>query len=579
MKSPLNNWSIIILFCTLILSLSQIAVIHGIQIDRHLICETVDEVGQPLGFKNAYQFGDKQIISWVNLKDIKQNHECSWKWLGPDKNVWAEASISVSTEKTTQRVYSILDLEGNPDIFDNHGLWTVQFFIDDDYKFSDSFSIFAKKDAETTTTTTTREGDGTDVTIVQHIICSGVDESEQPWKPIDITETFLTTDEAAYSLISLDDVTPFTLVEKWIAPDGSVVIDRSSEVDWSGSGWAWSRLLISGENRQPGTWNVDVYADTTLLSTKQFTIASAGPLITIVDLAVTVDGREHDSTRSMYPGEVEVIKITLQNEGQNMEESIRVSFDEFTRSDIFTVIESTQAKDLPPGGSDTWSISLRAEKPGETSGMFRIYVADQQVYEEAINWRISESGIDLVEKSITPKEGEPVFPDDILTLTYQFINNRDTPAKNIHMELGSLPDTITLVESTAPTDIVPGATEEFIIQIKATKEGNYSTSVILYADNVVIEEGPLTIQVTSPPFWQNTLMIGIVIVILILVILAAIMLIKRRSAPTPKKTQDVEYVPPKSKPSTTTDLKFCIHCGAEIPEDSEFCGACGEAQQ
>ncbi len=579
MKSSVKNWSIIILFCTLILSVSQIEVIHGIQIDRHLICENVDEVGQPLGFKNAYQLGDKQIISWVNLKDIKQNHECSWKWLGPDKTLWAEASVSVSPEKATQRVYSILDLESNPEIFDNHGLWTVQFFIDDDYKFSDSFSIFAKKDAETTTTTTTRDSDGADVTIVQHVICRGVDESEQPWKPIDVTDTFLTTDEAAYSLISLEDVTPFTLIEKWIAPDGSVVIDRSSEVDWSGSGWAWSRLLISGENRQSGTWTVEVYADNNLLSTKQFTIVSAGPSITMVDLAVTVDGREHDSSKPMYPGEVEVIKITLQNGGQNIEESIRVSFDEFTRSDIFTVIESTQAKDLPPGDSDTWSITLRAEKPGETTGMFRIYAADQQIYEEAISWRISESGIELVEKSITPKEGEPVFPDDILTLTYKFKNNRETTAKNIHMELGPLPDSLTLVESTAPTDIIPGATEEFIIQIKATKEGNYSSSVKLYAGDVVIEEGPVTVQVSSPPFWQNTFMIGIVIVIVILVILAAIMLMKRRSVSTPKKTQDVEYVPPKSEPSPTTGLKYCIHCGAEIPDDSEYCGACGEAQQ
>lgn len=52
------------------------------------------------------------------------------------------------------------------------------------------------------------------------------------------------------------------------------------------------------------------------------------------------------------------------------------------------------------------------------------------------------------------------------------------------------------------------------------------------------------------------------------------------SVPSQRPTSDVAAVPSAPPtPQPAADKKFCMHCGARMPETNVFCGACGKKQE
>jgi len=307
-------------------------------------------------------------------------------------------------------------------------------------------------------------------TVSTQVICSGIDKSQSnSWQPIGVTDTFSTADEAVYTFINLDVTPPVSIKVVWVAPhefefEGksyATIANDPTKIEWKGSGFMYDLLSIAGSNYAlpVGVWKVQVYADTTLLSTAQFKL---------------------------------------------------------------------------------------------------------------------QPSMDLVSKSITPGENEPIYPGDTVTITYELENTGKTTLRAVDVVLGTpLPQDVTLVEAASPKDLAPGATEEFTVKVKFDKEGTYNFTNQLYINEALIEEFPVEALVSPAPFSWTLIIVGIVGVAV--VVLIAVLLMRRRK-PSRPAVPPMPYVPPQPSPVISQATKYCTSCGSQISQEVRYCTKCGASQ-
>lgn len=419
-------------------------------------------------------------------------------------------------------------------------------------------------------------------TVRQHVMCREIDTSQKVWQPIGITEAFFTTDEKAVSLLHLENVTPpLTIQFTWILPDGTSMKANPVRItEPQDPVIAYSSMKIKGYSWPIGTWGVEAHADGTLLSTIQFKLAPP-PLIQIVRAEWSVDGRKVEAGKPIYIGEVIFVSIDLRNNGQETGRAIRIAIEDFARKDIISVVDSTPEKDLPAGAGDTWTVRMRAEKAGTTSGKARIYTAGQKIHEEYIMLVISGPGVELVKVTLSPEDGVAVYPNDILTVTYELKNNRETTAKNVRVTLETpMSKNVYLLELTPAKDIEPGSTESFVIKLRANTEGSYSGKVLFYGGEVVIHEATWSLNVSPLPFWRNPVLMGGAITLVATTVAVIFLIMKRRPASPPAvPTYPTPYPPAQPSPPATVEMKYCMNCGAVMPAEARYCRTCGAAKE
>jgi hypothetical protein len=306
-------------------------------------------------------------------------------------------------------------------------------------------------------------------TVSSQVICSGIDKSQSSnWQPIGVTDTFSTADEAIYSFINLENVTPPISVKVvWVAPhefefEGksyATISNDPTKIEWKGSGFLYDGLTIAGsEYALPvGVWKVQVYGDATLLSTVQFTL---------------------------------------------------------------------------------------------------------------------QPSMDLVSSSISPGEDEPVYPGDVVAITYEFENTGKTilGAVNVAAET-PLPQGVSIVDATPPKDLAPGESAKFVVKVKFDAEGTYKFANVLLINEALIEEYSVEAAVSPAPFpWALMLaaVVGIVVVVGILMM--------RRRAPLRPVAPAMPYVPAQATSTMTQATKYCTSCGSQVPQDVKFCTKCGAPQ-
>ena len=307
------------------------------------------------------------------------------------------------------------------------------------------------------------------VTVSKQVTCKGIDKSQSDWQPIDVTDTFSTADEKVFSYVELENANPPVEIKfVWVAPheieiEGKTYTTLENDplkVTWEGSGQAYGTLDVarsSAASMPVGIWEVQVYGDSSLLSTVQFTL---------------------------------------------------------------------------------------------------------------------QPSVDLVSKSFSPKEGEPVYAGDTVTATYELQNTGKTILKAVSFAVATpLPQDVSVVEATPSKDIAPGATEEFVLKTKFDKDATYKLAIQLYINEELIEDAPLEVQVSPAPFpWTLVIsgMIAIVVVALIVVLVRRLRA-RARTPPTP-------YAPAQPTPVVPQTTKYCISCGSTIPQDARHCPKCGVSQ-
>jgi len=306
---------------------------------------------------------------------------------------------------------------------------------------------------------------------ITFVACKGIDKSQERWAPIDVTDSFTTTDEKIYLFIDIENVEgPIRITFKVFDPQTELFSENHA--DWEAGSWNWIQYYQSYEvaKMAPGEWKADAYANDQLISTLKFTLVPPPPYLVLVDA------------------------------------------------------------------------------------------------------------------TIEPKEGEPIFPGDTFTVKYTWKNDGGSTARNVEMKVSSLPKGLTLLEQTGGKDVPVGSSEEWIIKMRADEPGNYSFKVQPYVENERLisseDKKPIELKVTvlvsEKPFMEQYglyLGIGVVVVIILVV---ALVLMKRRRPPAPP-AQPVTTAP-LGVPPQVPPQKFCVNCGAPLPSAAQFCGKCGSRQ-
>ena len=401
---------------------------------------------------------------------------------------------------------------------------------------------------------------------ITFVACKGIDKSQDRWAPIDVTNSFTTTDENIYLFIDIENVEgPIRITFKLFNPQGELFSE--DHWDWGARSYNWIQYYEWYEVAEmpPGEWRAEAYANNQLIATLKFTLYPPTPKIEVVS-KIQVPAEDEP----LYLGNVLTIKVTLKNTGALAEE-VSVVFEDVTPAEGLTVFETTPARDLKTGETAEWTIRVRADKPGRYSAVLRVYVAGEKVTEGPWDVPVSLPELELVEKEASPSEEEPFYVGDVATLTYKIKNVGEGVAREIKVTV-ELPEGLTLVEATSAKDLDPQATGEWILKIRAEKEGEYKGKIIFTSMGVKISESELTVKATQKfPF--DLALIGIIAIVVIALIV--LLLARRRKKPPPAAapTRAEAYAPP---PAETQ--KFCINCGAPLPADAQFCGKCGSKQ-
>lgn len=401
------------------------------------------------------------------------------------------------------------------------------------------------------------------------VACRDVDTTQKPPVPIGVADSFSTTDERIYFFLLLVDVKgPVTTSFKVFDPGGKLFVQVNFEPKTENYEWLayWPYANVAGMINAFGEWRVEAHINKQLIATLKFTLSPPTPKIEVVSKIQVPSENE-----PLYLGNVLTIRITLKNGGALAKE-VSVRFEDVAPAEGLTVFETTPARDLKTGETAEWTIKVRADKPGRYSAVLRVYVAGEKVTEGPWDIPVSLPELELVEKKASPSQEEPFYVGDVATLTYKIKNVGKGVAKDIKVSV-ELPEGLTLVEVTEAKDLDPGATGEWILRIKAEKQGEYKGKTVFSSMGTKISESELTVKVTQKfPF--DLALLGIIAIVVIANI--AVLVAKRRKkkpSPAATPTRAEAYAPP-----PTETQKFCVNCGAPLPADAQFCGKCGSRQ-
>ncbi len=290
------------------------------------------------------------------------------------------------------------------------------------------------------------------------------------------------------------------------------------------------------------------------------------PNIEIVNMTAAFKEEE-----KFYVGDVRSGSMTLKNTGDAAAKQLKIAIEDIKENIVS--VETSPPMDIEPGATAQWTLKVRGEKPGNTTGKLRFYLAGTVVSEQEIPIRIKEPALELVNITQTPRKGESIYPDDVLTARFVLKNREPSTMKEISISM-EVPPGLTLVESSPPISIDPDATGQLSYKVSAEKTGNYTIRVLFLKSGVQLPSYKVTANiVVSEKTAFNMQTIGIIVAVLVsLVAVAAVVSRRRRKAAAPPPQPPPP--PPQATPYAAA-AGFCPNCGApEIPGDT-FCHSCG----
>jgi hypothetical protein len=261
--------------------------------------------------------------------------------------------------------------------------------------------------------------------------------------------------------------------------------------------------------------------------------------------------------------------MTIKNTGDAVAKQLKIAIEDIKENIVS--IEISPPMDIEPGATAQWTLKVRGEKPGNTTGKMRIYLAGTVASEQEIPIRVKEPALELVNTTITPKEGEIIYPDDVITARFVLKNREPSTMKEISITM-EMPPRLTLNESSSPMSIEPDATGQLYFKASAEKPGNYTFEVHFLKSGVRLPSYKVTVNAyvsEKPTLSLQTISIIIAAIVLLVAVAAVISRRRRAAAPKPQPPPP----PPQAAPYPAAG--FCPNCGApEIPGDT-FCHSCG----
>jgi len=359
--------------------------------------------------------------------------------------------------------------------------------------------------------------------VAEFVVCEDLEFVDEVYRPAIIKDIYLTDESGLYAYLLIDDYKiPLSISIEWVEPNGDIYkyIDFRSITNKSEEVIRFNFLDISKVTDKLGKWKVNAYANEELVSSTSFHLLLPFPVLEIVEII-----QDPYPGLPTYIGNSIIIAYTIKNSGGVTGKQVEMKLDHLIPEYGLKVHNITRPKDLDPLSTETWTLELIAENPGNYSIRTGLYIDEELEKNWDLTFRITKPEIDLLDRILEPEMGMPIYPGDIVSITYVFENVGSSVAKQIGLEVQA-PEGLEIVSLTPPKDIEVKKLGNYTIKIKALEEGNFQINIQLnsYGYNIV---GTRYLIAVSP----NLFLIQMILTIIIIAtfsIIASVVFLKRR---------------------------------------------------
>ncbi|WP_455277482.1 hypothetical protein [[Eubacterium] cellulosolvens] len=360
--------------------------------------------------------------------------------------------------------------------------------------------------------------------VAEFVVCENLEFVDEKYRPTNIKDIYLTNESGLYAYLLIDDYKiPLSINIEWIEPNGDIYkyIDFRSITNKSDEVIRFNFLDISKVTDKLGRWKVNAYASEELVSSTSFNLLLPFPVLEIVEVV-----QDPYPELPTYIGNPVIIAYKIKNSGGVTGKQVEVKLDYLMPEEGLRVHNITRSKDLNPLSTEVWTLELIAESPGNYSVRTGLYINAQVERNWDLVFRITKPEIDLIDRILEPEMGMPIYPGDIISLTYIFQNVGSSTAKQIGLDVQA-PEGLEIVSSTPPKDIDVKKFGNYTIKIKALEEGNFQINIQLnsYGYNIV---GTRYLIAVSPNLFLIQMILTIIIIAAFSVIISIIFLKRKK---------------------------------------------------
>jgi len=341
-----TKMTLVVLLCILTVVSSQISTIQALMITSHAIVSELDKNNLPIGFKTSFKRGDPKAISWVKMITLNGTYKCNWKWMDPDKKVFTETSKEISGTKVSEITYSELVLEEA--IFGKPGAWSVQFYINDEYQFTDVFTIVSDQGPKPTTPPPAAKE--ANLTITQIIRSPAEGEVIYPRDNITITCV----------LENLGDVlAKNAVVTVETTPAGLDIVRQATPKDIAKAERTEFTLEFRASTAGVFELTCQAVADEKILDTKKISVEVLMPN---VDITSVGEQAIPEKGVAIKPGDYITYIVSLKNIGTTPARTVELK--PLNVPDGIRIVESTPTTGIQAGEAKNFTLRFFCEKEG-----------------------------------------------------------------------------------------------------------------------------------------------------------------------------------------------------------------------
>jgi uncharacterized repeat protein (TIGR01451 family) len=314
-------------------------------------------------------------------------------------------------------------------------------------------------------------------------------------------------------------------------------------------------VTLSGFTPVPGVYNVKVTLSLLSLTydvyqgyTSFQVVEAMKPVLTYVSVTGIPPGGP------IYPGEESTV-VVISNTGNAKAVAVNVVLEDLNPTAGLTIVSSDSPKNVGPLETAQWMVKVRADRPGEYSGMLRTYVGTERALEQAWTLEVSAPEIDVTNKDLSPGPDQ-IYLGDAVTVTCTLRNKSPVDATQVSVGV-TTSDGLTVLDQSTITEIASQSDVKLVIKLKAEKTGNAWVQTDILSYGTTVQEDKTTFNISERPIWQQQWFLAAIGVAAVALIAAVIMLRRRRPKPP---TLDLTQATAPSAPSSN----MCPRCGKPL---------------
>ena len=149
---------IVVAFVAVVLIMFM-GIVSAVTILDHSMCKDIDEDVNPINLTTKFNTSDMKAVSWVKIKDMSVRDNVRCEWILPNASIFSAFPNLILAKRVVMiegpsRCAFFLYIDNQPPA-NIPGNWHVNFYYNDEKKFTETFTISAPTPKPTPTVTPT----------------------------------------------------------------------------------------------------------------------------------------------------------------------------------------------------------------------------------------------------------------------------------------------------------------------------------------------------------------------------------------------------------------------------------------